>query len=504
MTSQASREQAQRLFDLSQRLLDDGGSVEAVGKARMAVRCLRGSVEGRFNLASVLIDAAGQLPRARYAREGVELLLSIEKDLPDELEAQFHYNLGNAYSVIGRRERGKGPGTKPSLLTAISHLDHSLTLEELPNARVNLARALLMQGRWIESHDQFNAVVDEHPDHHQALALRGSSLMGIHNWTSGHKGLLTGALMDHQRAESLAAGDQLSCRSYRSVIRDLQRAGIEAYEPRAVERTPDQAWIIEQGLGLNPCPICHVESPGAFDLYPLAARIEGGSRRPPVEAAIEIVNAVCRSYATSRWILYKAMCSLPEEGDHVISLRVHPDSVHDLGVGLIMSAISGFYSLLGQTAYGLNSYFRLGHDPKYVTFETVWYDAGSKRKGAPKDRSQIHSKLVRRPWPALSALYSLARSLEIGRGHYEQLRTLRNRIEHHVVVASPTASDEHRFVALSVDELRSAALQMGRIAKAAVWYFGAAVFHDELQRLGRAAKRGCRIHPGSGLSVERS
>lgn len=397
-----------------------------------------------------------------------------------------------------------GPGTRPSLLKAISHLDEALRLEPLPNVRVNLARVLLMQGRWIESADEFNLVLQEQPDHHNALALRGSSFIGIYNWTSEHMGLLIAALADHERAEDLALGDLVSLRSYSTVIADLRARGISSYEPSLKEATHDQQWIWEKRLALNPCPLCRAESPDAFDLYPLAARLEGGRRKPSVEDSIEMVNALCRSFATARWSLYKATQDNPSESDHVITLRVDGGSRHDLRVGLAMVALSSFYSVLGQIAYGINAYFDLGHRPNHVTFETVWHPTGKKARGISTTRKELHPKLTRYPCSALSALHALALSMEISKGQYEQLRKLRNRIEHRIVVPRHEPVESPCFEAVEPAALESAALRMGRIAKAAIWYFGGAILRGEQARLRRALKRGHRVWKGKGPSVDRS
>lgn len=497
------RREAQNLFQQASSLLNQDKGIEAVRKARSAARKLGNTPEGIFNLASILVDVSDIANKPRYAKEAIQKLTDIEDRVPASLVTAYHYNLGNAYSAIGCRERGIGPGTRPSLTKAISHYDEVLTNSQDARIRTNLARCFLATGRYVEAFDESSIAIDEEPDLHNAVALRGSCLIGLYRWTNHHEGLLIGALADCIRAEQLAEVDLPSALSYRVTIENLRRRGVEEYYPSQKSMSSDQAWIWQERLGLNFCPICMAESPGAFDLYPLAARIEAPGRITSTLDTIELFNAVCRSYSTARWCLYKADCETPRETDHVISLVVNEGSKHDLLAGLTMAALSGFYSVLGQVSFGVNSYFRLGHTPEEVTFERIWRPRGSVRGPVPSAREDLHPKLTRYPCSALSALHGLAKSINVADGRYRQLRDLRNRIEHHIVIPSTQQVESKLLVSVDPDELKLAAFRMARIAKAAIWYFGGAVLNKERTELKRAMRRGHAVNKGFGRSVDR-
>lgn len=495
---------AHPLLSEASKLLRVGRSGAAIRKARSAAPLIRDPVVRAVNLSAILIDAGAELKKSAYVREGVDALRAVEKDVTADLAPLFHYNLGNGYSYLGARERGFGAGTRPSLAIAASHLAAALEKDPRPDVRANLAGVLLAQGRWVEAYDEFNRVVLENPAHHNALARRGSCLMGIYNWTAGHRALLMSALADHEAAVKLSDDELVFQRSYRRVVHDLRRRGIEPRIPEVADATPDQKWIWENRLALNPCPLCEIESPEAFDLYPLAHRLEGGRRYPPVEELLDIVNAVCQVYAVARWSLFRALSDSVSETDHVISALGSPGAVHNLRVGLVMTALTGFYGVLGKIGYALNGYYRLGHPASKVTFQSIWLPPGSRSRSVPDSRCDLHAKLVRSPTSALSALHRVALSLEHGLGRYESLRTLRNQIEHHLVVATEGKSESAYYRAIKTAELESEAIRLGQIAKATIWYFGGALLRGEQERLKRAARQQGVVLRGEGDPVRRT
>lgn len=494
---------AESLFQEAKELLDADQPSEAVKKARTASDHLDNSGIGLFNLASILFDAGGDTNSLALTMEAIEILEAIKESVPDQFMGNYHYNIGSGYSEAGKHEEGIGPGTKPSIAFAISHLDEALQYE--PNAEIhsNLARALLIQGRCIEAFDEFSIALELDPQNHNALALRGSCLMGLYNWTSGHKGLLIGALHDKENALDLANSNIPSTKSYTESIENLRKRGITPHKTSTKKKTPVQQWIWQNRLGLSNCPICMDESPNAFDIYPLALKTNLPDKTPRSEEMIEIMNSLCRSYSTARWSLYKANTGSIEEEDQVITLQVSSETQHDIRIGLVMASISGFYSLLGQVAFGMNSYFKLGHKIQRVNLERIWCHPDSKSNEVPKIKSEIHTELTKNPSSALSALHALTLSIDTAKGRYGFLRDLRNRIEHRIVIPSHTVKDSEYYSSVQCSELESAAFKLGRIAKAAIWYFGGAIHHNEISNLKTLESKGIVPENGLGISVER-
>lgn len=493
--------QAQDYLEAAAEALRFGQPQAALRLARHAARLTTDPVVRAFNLAGFLIDAGSDLHNTRLIREGVGLLDGLLQSAPSRLQPGLHYNLGNGYASLGTREGGHSPGSRPSLALAVSHLDKTLTLRDQPNARTNLAGVLIQQGRYLEAIDELNRVLASHPEHHTALARRGSAFMGLFNWTNSHEGLLQAALSDHLAAVALSADQPVFRASYERAVGDLRRRVQPVDLPEQAHRTPDQAWILDHYLGLNPCPICALETPAAFDLYPFTGRLEAPRRRPPTTHVVELVNALCRSYSTARWLLLRATTEAELESDHVISLPGLPQVKTGLRSGLLLAATGSFYAVLGQAAYALDSYMRLKHNRRRLTFDTVWGLPGC--KGFPSDKTDIHPRIRSQQMPPLTAFYSLSLSFQHGLGRYSHLRTLRNQLEHHVVLTTDSPLESRYFVTVSLQQLQEAAFSLGRLARAAVWYLSASFLGFEQRRARASAARGETIVPTPGTYVTR-
>ena len=479
-----------------------GRPAEAVRTARKVARRIRDPVLRAINVGGFLIDAGADLKKVRLVKEAVDELERVSAQVTEPNRWAYHFNLGNGYSALGHRQKGRGPSTKPALVKAISHLDEALKRNPAPDVRANLGGALLAQGRWIEAFDESDAILQEFPTHHKALANRASSLCGIYHWVEGHTAILAAALSDIEHAVKLSQNEPVFQSSYKKTLADIRKhvSSLSVSPQTSLRR--DVRWIWESRLALNPCPLCRQESPEAFDLFPLAARLEGVHRKPEVDVVLDLVNSLCRNYATARWVLYKAVADPPLESDHVITIGGNPSARHELPVGLLMSAALGFYALLGQIAFALNSYYRLGHDARDVTFENVWGRPGS--RGLPKDRTILHPALQRRSVPALAALYWLAQSFTHGLGRYADLRKCRNSLEHHVVCAFDAPVESPYYVAFDRRRLEESTLLLGQIARAAIWYFGGAILYGEQERAERLIRRGRKVTKGIRGKVRRS
>lgn len=477
----------------AQQHLKVGHAREAILSARAAGRLTRDQ-GGGINLGGILIDAGSQLRSSRLVREGIALTSGVLAGAPPRALPALHYNLGNGYGALAQHQRGRGPGTRPALSLCISWLDESLKQRPFLNARTNLANALAQEQRLIEALDEYSVVLTEQPSHHQALAQRGHALMSLYRWIPRHRGLLSAALDDHLRAIDLAADEPLFQRSYQRVI-DFLRQRTAPAEISSVDPSPYAKWIWNNRLNLNPCPLCRLDTPEAFDIFPLGGWLRSPRRRPTEGELLELINALCQSFATARWTLYQALSRPPEEAEHLVMVPASPPAIHSLTCGLLMAAASGFYALLNQVAFSMNIYFQLNRPPQAIWLSTIWCRS-SRANAFPTTRSAIQRRLLSPPNPGLTALYGMTRSLERAYGRYYPLRELRNSIEHQVVVALSEPARVGGLVGVHIDALKRSALDLGRLAKAALWYLATACSWDERHRARRAALRGHLITPG--------
>ena len=443
------------------------------------------------------IDAGAAYKKREWLIEGVDLLTREIQNVPVAGRHLAHYNLGNAYLTLGQRERGSGPCTKPSLSEAVSQFDEALAEESPPDYRINLAAALRDQGRLIEALDELNDVIRDYPEKHEASANRALILGKVHSHMNPHQGLLQMALRDISRARELVGKDPHLERAYRSMQQQLSsKAGNANLRHGKQSRTT--RWIAENGLNLNPCPLCLIETPEAFDTYSLAGHLSGGRRRPSEQETLDMVNAIHRSYSSARWILLSAagVGSRPP-ADHVVTATGAADADHSLRTGLLLDAAAGFYNVLNQVASCVNAYLHLGHPRRKLDLARLWSKPSRRaRVPIPLLRADLHPGVTRVASPMLSALYRLALSLEHGSGRYSHLRSLRNRIVHGVVVVRGEADASSYYEVVAKDDLLSDVVKLGRVSKAAVLYLGAMIWRAEYERLKRAKRKGDAVGYG--------
>lgn len=480
------------------------GDLIFMGRWREAVRLARAifkrdpeSWRSAIHAGGVLIDAADGLGRPELLREAVTRMEAAMPNVPDHSLFVAHYNLGNGYLSLGQRQRGKGPATRPALGNAITHLDEALALDSGPNVRTNLANALDAQGRVVEAIGEYSRVIREHPDHGEARLNRAVALAFAAQAIQPHKGLLEIALSDALKARELLAGDPVRLAQCERIISEYEKAASHV-APKKTKPSKVAKWIWETGLNLNLCPYCAEETPEAYDLYALQGFHSDSSKPERIEQVHDMLNAIHRSFSTARWQALQAFgVSGRPPRDHVVIQRSAVDAHHDLRTGLLLTAASGFYSVLHQVAAAADSYFRLGHNPLAIDIARIWWPSGSRSKGIPRRRVELHPQFQRTRHSMLSALYRLAFSCERATGRYAPLRELRNSIEHHVVVVRDIEAKSPMYRSVEAGRLKEDVLNLGRIAKAALLYLGGAIWLEEYKRLGRSSKKPVVITQGT-------
>jgi hypothetical protein len=487
-------------FQCARESLDRGEYALAIKTAAAASRLAPDAWQTTFNYAGVLIDAGLGTGDRRRVREGMRRLEALCAGASAEAESHIRYNLGNAYLAVGQGQLGRGPLTRPALARAVSEFTQSLVGRESVETQINLSNALIGQGRFIEAIDLLNDVVAASPTHPVAYSSRSQAQELAHHWLNPHRGLLQAALEDAHTALAHAVAPVLREKLQQKVTRlaaKTPRPTAGDHVPPAM--SPAAAWIWENGLALNPCRYCARDTPEAFDQYVLEGRLAGGRRRPSVEEVAEIVNAWHRSYSAARWNLLQASGLSSELLNEQVPFMVgFSETEHGLETGLLLTAVTGFHSILGHIAYGLNTYLHLGHQDKSIDLGSMWSRPGWKRPRnmppMPTKRADLHPRLRLTSARSLSALYNVAWSIETAEGIYRNLRLLRNHAEHHVVVVSSSKRCASQyFHVLDSSDLRRQTIALGRLVKAAMWYAGGVLWWHEGQRAKQAIGRGERV-----------
>lgn len=480
----------------------------AVEEARRVHR-LFSSPSADAALAGILVDVADFTRNLKLAREGKTIMERLPQKFIDAYPADYHYNLGNAFSNIGHYQRSRGAARRPAIAEAVSHYDQALQFADRPNTRANLANALLAQGRYIEALDELDSLLDAEPRHYNAHGYRGASFLGIDIWLNHtHAGIRQAALRSYRKAVEFAKDDPVVAQHFARYVSQLESRVSLLPDLEQKPMRSDAQWFWSRRLALNPCPICMLDSPDAFDLFPLPGVLTAPRRRPPTKDLFVVLNAILGTFGTARWQLWSAESpesSLPP--DHIIQHTGSGGALVDLKIGLKMSAFAGFYRVLGQIASALNNCLALKHSPEQVTFNNVW---GKPRvRGFPKTAEELNPGIRRRSNDPLSALYYLAASLELGLGRYRHLRILRNQIEHRLAApfVSPqrgTTRKHPYYEPIVVADLSRDVYVVGRLARAAIWYLCATLFVEERRRVRAAQRAGHVISGSTGTPVARS
>jgi hypothetical protein len=494
-------------FEKAYQLLVQGEFSAAVKEARRVRRLFSGP-SADSALAGILVDVANVTRNLKLAREGKALMERLPEKLIDAYPADYHYNLGNAFSSIGYHQKSRGAARRPAIAEAVSHYDQAVQFSDRPNTRANLANALLAQGRYIEALDELDSLLDSEPRHYNALGFRGSAFLGLDIWLNHtHAGIRQAALCTYRKAAELAKDDPVVARDFAHYVRQLEARVSPVPDLEQKPMRSDAQWIWSKRLALNPCPLCMRDSPDAFDLFPFPGVLTAPRRRPPTEDLFVVLNAILGTFGTARWQLWSA--ESPESGlppDHIIQHTGSGGVLVDLKIGLKMSAFAGFYRVLGQIASALNNCLALKHPPEQVTFSNVW---GKPRvRGFAKTVEELNSGIRRRKNDPLSALYYLAASLELGLGRYRHLRIQRNHIEHRL--AAPFESPQRRrarkcpyYERFAVADLSRDVYVVCRLARAAIWYLCAVFSVEERRRVRVAQKAGRVIGGGTRTPVAR-
>ena len=492
-------------YDRLEVALELGDHEALVAAGRRAARLDPIEWRGSYNLARALVEASW--PRVREARSRrrireaariCEALLA-SGSVPRAYAGEARFLIGNCALALGGEERGSSCGTQPSLDTAVEYFEQCLAIEQRPEWRMHLAKALLRQGRCIEALDELQLLPTLD---HVGAGIRGDIYLYAANWLWMHRGLKEAALLEFRDGLSMAGGDPQNQAKLKCGVRQLEQEVGSAPRPTGPRPSTFARWVWSNRLSLIICPLCRIQTPEVLDVPVVQGVLDAPRRLLSVNDILDVTNAITRNFVASRWILAQGL------GVHRTRVRRDvpvmggsPSAVCDTKSGLVLQAVAGFYRVLEQIAFFINSYYRLGHKPNRVSFSRVWGDPGRRGNEVPRDRKDMHPKIRRVSSPGLSALHRLARSFETGAGKYHHLKRLRHDYEHRAVVIASEAR-ELPFRWIQPGDLQASALCLGQLSRAALWYLGCAVSVSEHERAGRAQRRGHQVWNRDG-GVER-
>ena len=381
----------------------------------------------------------------------------------------------------------------------------------------NLGNQFDTVGRFVEARPMWTRALELRPDFWMARGNRGRAIVGFARalYDPGHRAVF--ALVAHQELVQ-AIRDLDACPEFGDVgLRpyfaaaaadiadhvDLE-AVAETWRPDGFELgdTPEErryrAWVLEKTLFLNPLNDLGPHSIAARDVLLLpdfVTKID----EPPV--LVGFFNQLKQEFVSARWLYYEGVT---DEAPHVSDRGVLLFNTLDYpALGLapekVKLAFRMSYSLLDKVAFFLNRYMQLGMAERQVNFRSIWRE----KEGAP-----VRPQFEASENSPFRGLYWLSRDLfepgfkDLTEPDARLLAELRNHLEHKYVkvlfMGAPATAPSPFFddfaYTISRADLEARALNLLRLARAALIYLSLGMHQEERRRAAAPAALQAPIH----------
>lgn len=431
----------------------------------------------------------------------------------------LHYYLANAWAGLRHIRRPTGTARwaweQPEAEQEIVHLrmavqgaqsGRSVDRRSDCPALTNLGNLMNTVGRFVEAIAYWNEALNIHPGFGMARGNRGFALSyyahSLHNRSDA--GLLFRAALYDLR-EALAQPLQEEARvGFAAAVSRIEGAldpafvanGPPADEPPKRTRPPEiryRRWALAHRLFLTPLNDVGESWSAARDsltLPPMVAPLDQG----PKYAGF--FNQMKQEFVSARYLFYQAE---NEKGVHfsdrdVLLFNTLDYPAYSFATETLKCAFRMSYSLLDKISYFLNDYLSLGIPERRVSFRSLWYEQGGRRK-------PLRSDLRRREnWP-LRGLFWLSKDLSEDVADFREalepdardVALIRNHLEHKYLklhddiwceppdakTKEPSFLTDSLAKSLRRSDFAAKTLRLMRTARAALIYLSLAVWQEE-------------------------
>jgi Arc/MetJ family transcription regulator len=465
------------------------------------------------NVGGIFIDIGNYTENTALVREGVDLTRRARVLKPSD---RLSYNLANGLLELL-------PSTPESYVTVSFNPDMaevcSLYYEAIdgsapamPEPIFNFASALLRAGRAVEALDLVRETLALHPQHGRGWTTLGDVLWGVWLFYGRYPDLLQDAISAYRLALTYETVDQpFRDRTEQQIQRAREHLDEVRVQPhpelRDAERTPNSlhadadpwdeslpAFIWKSGLGLNLCSGCRVDSPTAYDRYPLHGILVDPKAKSAAELEPAEVNVLLQGFTGARSLLWLSRAQAASQVE-VVSWPVD-GLAFSRRAGFLAAAFREAYGVLDRIAELLN--MRLGIGIEEPCFDKLFFEK--------KNKQLIFRSTA--PWPesvGLRALMYLSASFERDRGRFKELRSLRNDLQHSLVLSGTLhAEKKWPWRAITDDDLEKETFRMLRLTRSAIIYCCESLRAMEWERLKQVRARGEIVLSGARNEVERA
>lgn len=489
------------------------------------------SDEAALNEIGHFIDVAYDTHSAPATERAFALLDELNsRNLAPENAVLIHYYRANAWEnrqlAEGHHQSWKWEQADAQqqileLRRAVTH-EGFTQLDAIRQCQIltNLANQLDTMGRFIEAIELWDRALTLNSKFGMALGNRGRGLTSYANalYDPGHAIQLRAAA--HEAFCAAAANDALyenpnygPARSEFEALRQKLATHVDVSKAaklrersfslgKSASENRYRMWCLQNRLVINPLNDLGVFSIAARDVLSLPSITESSpSPHPP--AVFGFFNQMKQEFVSARHFYYEGMHA---KGVHfsdrdVLLFNTLDYPAYSLATEKVRTAFRLAYSLFDKVAFFVNVYFAVGHNPKQVSFRSVWYEA----KGSPP-RPLVKQFAACENWP-LRGLFWLSKDLfdedfqDCTEPDAAALNEVRNHLEHKYLQlhldlgASMLASRAPDALGyrLSTEDFAAKALRLLKLTRAALIYLSLAVHREE--RLREKAKPGGIVVP---------
>jgi hypothetical protein len=402
-----------------------------------------------------LVDLAGDLGVVEAIDRAIGLIESLRPRMVESsMIAQFHYFLGNAWTVKDQLSDGDERDTwdwnRPAVERSIIAYRQAVRepgIESLPGtqrARIltNLANALDRMGRFVVASAIYRAASDADPSFGMPRINRGIALRHYseHVHDRGHKAILIWHA-HHELATGCALTTEVGAKHVAEANRDRIRRAIDPtfldapldFDDYSLGETEEEVayrrWCLSNLLFLNPINDCVDHAIAAHDVLHLPSMVRPLAEGPGFHG---FINQMKQEYASARFLLYESTMSTEAHysdfGVKMVNTLDFP--CYGLAFEKMRLAFRMAFAVLDKVSVFLALYLGLkGAD--FTGFRNVWY-RGKKAK------SGLRPELDARPnWPMRGLFWlskDLYRNVSCCGDELDpeaiRLRDIRNEIEH--------------------------------------------------------------------------
>lgn len=436
--------------------------------------------------------------------------------------ATLYYYLANAWAGLRHIRRqadaARWEWEQPEAENEIIHLRLAVQMSRAGRATgwnlgcpalTNLGNLMNTVGRFVEAIAYWDEALSIDPEFGMARGNRGYGLShyarSLYDRAEAAF-LLRAALYDLREAltQPLQDDARLGFTAAREQIERVLDPAFVASGPPADER-PKRArpaeikyrrWVLAHRLFLTPLNDVADSWCAARDSLTLPAMVVPLNQGPKYPGFFDQMK---QEFVSARYLLYESEIA---EGVHfsdrdVLLFNTLDYPAYSLATEKLKCAFRMSYSLLDKVSYFLNDYLALGIRENQVSFRSLWYEQGDRRKALRHDLRQ------RENWP-LRGLFWLSKDLSENPAAFREalepdardMAQIRNHLEHKYLKLhddmwcglSDTDAQELNFptdsLAKSLRRLDFAAktLRLMRTARAALIYLSLAVWREERSR----------------------